>query len=722
LGVAWFRYHPGQRHPLGPVPRSEAASSSATTLVAALIRKSDPFEFDRAPALEEHFERYRTLGSTADLDEVIRATRPSLLAIARRRLSYHDAEDAVQATFVTMLERAASFDGERRLMPWLRAILISRIADLARRRAPAPTDLTEWLASEEGEAPALCPLERQEIAREIRRAASRLSPETRRALWRRYVLGLEPIEIARQTEERGSTVRMRLARGLHVLRERLASVLGLCIAWIGSAGLAASEFVASPRRSACGVLGPGLGGHRAQASLAAVTVIALGALFWLGLQTPRAEPLVPVASSSVCRAAAPAQEVAAGQNDPERRGPIARQIVEASEPRVAASSPDALRITWSGDGEALGESSVQLEVMGVARIVRTLQVVTDAQGRLDLSSIPKGEYWVLVGQHKLGTIRVGERGRVATCTPDRLEVPSSASRRIVVLDARGSPVAGAALLVQRHRAPIAWTDASGTCACTHLLPTDSLHAVLPDGEVTDCVTVGSEIPDPVVLRVAEHVVEFAGCVVDTAGAPVPDVPLVVLFGTSDMGEPGRSWRRSWAPRRATRTDRGGRFRFDAPAETSSVSVIVESPHYRRRAVAADPRRESPIAIRAVPGGRLAGVVRDQQGEAVGGAAIELRVPGDQDGHARTYSVVSAPDGAFVLPTCRPGSVEVFVDGGEAGAVAASFDLEPGPTSRVFELQAAAPIRGRVVSSSRAPVASAFVELYPAASETLEPIA
>ena len=70
--------------------------------------------------LESLFDRYRRKGDLRALEKVFDRTARDLLALAQHLVrDVDDAEDLVQATFVTAIDRAHSFDRSRALRPWL---------------------------------------------------------------------------------------------------------------------------------------------------------------------------------------------------------------------------------------------------------------------------------------------------------------------------------------------------------------------------------------------------------------------------------------------------------------------------------------------------------------------------------------------------------------------------------------------------------------------------
>jgi len=77
--------------------------------------------------------------SEARLEDQLSAHRPYLLRFARRRLG--DAalvEDVVQETLLAALQGAGRFERKSSLSTWLTAILVNRIADVARRARGEP--------------------------------------------------------------------------------------------------------------------------------------------------------------------------------------------------------------------------------------------------------------------------------------------------------------------------------------------------------------------------------------------------------------------------------------------------------------------------------------------------------------------------------------------------------------------------------------------------------
>jgi DNA-directed RNA polymerase specialized sigma24 family protein len=95
---------------------------------------------------ESLFERFRRSGDTGALGRVFDETAPRLLQLAVHFVGdLGAAEDLVQATFVTAIERASTFDASRPLESWLAGILANHARDLRRdaQREIPPSALVE---------------------------------------------------------------------------------------------------------------------------------------------------------------------------------------------------------------------------------------------------------------------------------------------------------------------------------------------------------------------------------------------------------------------------------------------------------------------------------------------------------------------------------------------------------------------------------------------------
>jgi len=178
-----------------------------------------------ARILDVLFDRFRRAGDIEALGEVFDRTAPELVRIATSLVrDPHEADDLVQQTFLTAIERAARYDATRRLEPWLLGILVHHARELRERNA-RQLDPARF----EHRAPALPDesLLSGEVAEAFERALGEL-PRTDREVLESYLrAGKGAVEIARESGLAPGAVRMRIHRGLDRLRRALPAGLAL---------------------------------------------------------------------------------------------------------------------------------------------------------------------------------------------------------------------------------------------------------------------------------------------------------------------------------------------------------------------------------------------------------------------------------------------------------------------------------------------------------------
>jgi RNA polymerase sigma factor (sigma-70 family) len=180
--------------------------------------------------LESLFVRYRSHGDSGALAAVFDRVAPDLLRIARhfaRRRS--GAEDLVQETFLTAIERASTFDATRPLRPWLVGILANHAAAAARRAVPTSTEEIAEVAAPDSE-PSRLAAER-ELLGELERAVTGLPSVYREVLLPRLREAAASADVAARVGRTPGVVRMQLARGMALLRLALPrGAFGLAMA------------------------------------------------------------------------------------------------------------------------------------------------------------------------------------------------------------------------------------------------------------------------------------------------------------------------------------------------------------------------------------------------------------------------------------------------------------------------------------------------------------
>ena len=154
---------------------------------------------------------------------LVRRHRPMVLGVCRRVLRHgHDAEDAFQATFLVMVEKAPRLRKPELLANWLYGVAY-RTALHARQRA-ARRSQREREAAAMSFDPASDPdIEARELRRVLDEELHRLPEKFRAPLVLCYLEGKTNEEAARLLGCPSGSMSYRLARGRELLRERLQS-------------------------------------------------------------------------------------------------------------------------------------------------------------------------------------------------------------------------------------------------------------------------------------------------------------------------------------------------------------------------------------------------------------------------------------------------------------------------------------------------------------------
>jgi RNA polymerase sigma-70 factor (ECF subfamily) len=185
-------------------------------------------------------ERYLVGGDEAAIEEVVRRTRPRLLVVARSIGRPHDAEDAVQAAYLSLVRKR----GERLeapVFPWLLTAVV-RIAYRRKAIERRQTLLAERLALPHVAAPGVVSsgvassgvgltADAEELER-LRREVERLPAAYRDPVVLHHLHGLSTAEVGRLLDLPDATIRTRLHRARRLVRSRwsprfLGSVLAV---------------------------------------------------------------------------------------------------------------------------------------------------------------------------------------------------------------------------------------------------------------------------------------------------------------------------------------------------------------------------------------------------------------------------------------------------------------------------------------------------------------
>jgi RNA polymerase sigma factor (sigma-70 family) len=176
-------------------------------------------------------ERFRGGADVTAFEALVRRHGPMVLRVCRRVLGdAHEAEDAFQATFLVLAQKAGAVRKGASVASWLHGVAY-RVAGKARARAARPRPPCAGPAAQ---GDAADEVSWREVRSVLDAELGRLPEEWRAPLVLCYLEGLTQDEAARRLGWAGRTLRRRLGQGRRLLRVRLER-RGLVL----SAGLAA---------------------------------------------------------------------------------------------------------------------------------------------------------------------------------------------------------------------------------------------------------------------------------------------------------------------------------------------------------------------------------------------------------------------------------------------------------------------------------------------------
>ncbi len=402
------------------------------------------------------FTRYRSQGDIIALGQVFDQTAPRLLSLAMSLCAeVADAEDALQATFITAMKKADTFDSSQSLEPWLAGILAGEVRNAtrreARRRAEELPELTDGAPG---------PVERaenEELVRQLREDAQSLPIEQRQVILLQLQHGLHPTEIAEVLELPPGTVRMRIHRGIRALRQMMPASLSLLLGGIfATRGLAAirqsvlSEASRIPVTTSA-IVGLSLVTLPMKKLLLAVGIAILSSMFliarpWSAGESPIHETEAP---HSMAR-----RVEQAGLTEAERSKP-ARSDRTDRVAAIPAPDRDVLISVKTADGRPAQGVDVMMQTAAEPERRRMLGK-TDADGTLRSSYHRQ----VLFREGQTGLASFTARGVGARSVPVEVDL---LSHRLVEVDLR-MPLTGTITLQMRTEAGTPYRLNTGTRA------------------------------------------------------------------------------------------------------------------------------------------------------------------------------------------------------------------------------------------------------------------
>ncbi len=532
--------------------------------------------------VELAFARFQKKRDGKALAIVFDRTAPELLRVARHLAREPgDAEDLVQATFLTAIEAADTHERGKPVLPWLLGILSNQARAHRRRlrRRPDPTRVRADVVADVDDEVA-----RNELERELAVAIDDLPAAYRPVLRLWFEHGLEAQEIAATLERPAGTVRSQVSRGIEMLRQRLpeglAGVGAVAVSVAASrSALAAirSKVLGHPTLHVAGassgigsalVLGGLLMLHHKLLALGAVAAVAV--LSWLSFVPPgEVAPNEVIASGPPAVAAG---NVGASQNRDVVPAGIERDAVEVpkeppeDEGETLATKPTTLvvQIVDGKTGAPLAGYGLATRRPGEISNLNRSSVLSrsDRNGKIWFERIAPGSWWLELDRANIVGVAEVREGQVNehTVSLEDLGVVTG-----VVVDQSGRPIPDADIVLQGRgmTAPtLATSDALGQFEIRHVRGGE-LQARKPGYAPSFVEGVqgqpGGQTEIQLQLRAAGGT--LTGRVLDVDGSPLADAGVAIArvehIGLEITQIDGPQPRPLWV-----RTDEAGMFRTD----------------------------------------------------------------------------------------------------------------------------------------------------------------
>lgn len=153
-------------------------------------------------------------GDRGAFDVLYQRYREPIAAYLTRIVGRSNAEDLLQATFLSLLRARGRYQRDARFRPWLYAIATNAARDHLRRRHTEQVSTLDSPADQRVDPPAVDP----GMERAVRRALAQLPENQRLAIVMHRFENLSFAEIAQVLELSESAVKVRAHRGYQVLR------------------------------------------------------------------------------------------------------------------------------------------------------------------------------------------------------------------------------------------------------------------------------------------------------------------------------------------------------------------------------------------------------------------------------------------------------------------------------------------------------------------------
>lgn len=637
--------------------------------------------------LDRAFGHYVRTGDPRALGRVFDGCAVELYRLAWHLLGdRHAAEDLVQQTFVVAIEQAPSFDGGRRVLPWLCGILTHRALQLRRQlRQRAAVDAAQRAAGADVVVDAAADAAARETAATVAASVRALPEPYRQVLLLHLVHELAPKEVAEALARPDATVRTQLARGLELLRKALPLGIGGfaagCVPPPTGLALVRDMVMAHAGRAAAGgaagTAGVGwlaLSGVLAMKKVLFVVVVLLAVLCswpWWGMD--------PTPPGNVDAGRGPAAAVAV-QSAPT---PNAASSGGAAADRLAVPAPldprtaglDVL-VLWH-DGTPAADVAVRCRPRPFDFEAWLRSARTGDDGVAHLVGLPPGPANVLTGRGASADVELvaGTGQRVTIPLDQGIDVHG----RVVDLDDR--PIVGATvwMSVVRFSDDGEVVATSGPDGAFTIRGAGESFAVTATAPGFGCARVAWVRARDLVLTLRPAPGVLVGTVVDPAGKPVADARVLLGMTMTANGVHQRllgeiTGQDVW-PSRFLRTDAEGRFRTEG-LPLLPWPLWVGAPGFaaawREVSVRAD--AETAVTVQLTHGAAVRGRITDSSGAPAAGAEVhvtpDLPAPHPLIGLGMKvftlpplfaqHSTTTDADGGYQLANVLPGKLSIHV--------------------------------------------------------------